>query len=1401
MLDSIKGKKYQEALQELETGLQTSLDKPETQKVITFLGGIQNIAHEYIFDADQKNANLNEAMVKSMDTINQVVSELLTVKEDGADQKCTKIYTQICSDLRKIAISISESYYINKRDNLKRHFSELANPYLKQKIYNKFQECQSISIDNIITDVLNPLLSLSLPDNIRNDLEGISLEIFPPTSDKFNGNKNYIEKFLVHMKEIIQPEYNIDDLYWGSYRIFLNLSPIFKLSNEDVEKFHELINTKSISPDIFKQEALEILKTNKINIEEIEKEVKITKYKNLNTLLMQIIKQKPVQKEGLATYWNKPEGFFKEKTLYLTDPITFESYNGMITEAKKNQQGDWLFLLDDHSEITITSRYEITVSKNYRYKFLNSILNGTLSKNDVFTLKLSSDQQTKSGMNANSYKISEMGEKKSMLGPLGNDYLEVRLTNLNDVLKYIIYIYKEKIDNQFIPKSVEIKEVKGKKKSFLGTDIMPHIFNGAYTIVKQNHQNILGMNKLNADKNILIKEDKDLNRIRMRHLKEIKEELEGVRSQFLQSKNQELVNGLIDDLVNNQLKKISAQKMKDFENAQPELAMLIQEISKKYNNHLKMERGCEWILRQLIEEVNYALLVDKEKSIVISRTMELLKDACKNLEKIAGKDVIFFIGNTGAGKSAAISYFLGAEMETVTNRVGDKVIQVKETEDTQQHEYPTIGQSLGESETLYAKGYPLQDFPHVLGDCPGFNDTRGGDFEICTNLSIDQAIERAKSIRSIVLIIPIHAFLVDRANPLIELIETVRERFTDAFDPKQIGKNSNFFILITKKNQNEDAVESIRNGSRLQELLNESKKKISDSQETLEGFELERIERRKNIWEALRLMHDQGQIDFIDIEDAFEKDVLLEKYTTADQQQVDKKRYVKAMQGKDMQVKFGKCIEMSAHTWSNCILTPYLITLPKIIMGFNEKLSAEMKKMDEFHQKRKEREEKIVKMKGDEETLESFIQELKKNLEQQSQVGNSNSIVQKINAEIASMSDLKLNELNNDAKKTEEDIENKKNDLAKIELERAHLQRSIGQLIQDIQETKEEIIKLSEGSETTILWESSYKPDDEIKAGYVEGNARNDAHQEGRYLKDEDFRDLLTVKAKDYRGKLKHLAIISRDYRIVSNDPKIRAAFMQQMQKESGYKFHEGNYAAIVEGERFEIDLAAKVFPDSKKISYGFITEWDGNILPSIKISHTIPNVDRNEAAILAKQSDIKGLEEEKIRHEGSLNGIKSIPGKNKERDLCISEIQQLNQKKLDLDIKISEIKKLAFMHSLKEMIKSKQLELDANIKERNIEEDFSNINKNINETAESIKEIQEQIALEQKKKRNFAIIIKGQADTVKQLREFCTLVTEGNTIKEGSDNMAITCLKFQEFYDQRRSEWEAELKKDLNFA
>lgn len=74
-----------------------------------------------------------------------------------------------------------------------------------------------------------------------------------------------------------------------------------------------------------------------------------------------------------------------------------------------------------------------------------------------------------------------------------------------------------------------------------------------------------------------------------------------------------------------------------------------------------------------------------------------------------------------------------------------------------------------------------------------------------------------KSIKVLVLIVPIQSFIMDRANPIFHLVLSIQERFPNTFNPEYQNESDNIIILITKCDQvKRDVLEGLRNGHRIE---------------------------------------------------------------------------------------------------------------------------------------------------------------------------------------------------------------------------------------------------------------------------------------------------------------------------------------------------------------------------------------------------------------------------------------------------------------------------------------------------------------------------------------------------------------------------------------------------------
>ena len=150
--------------------------------------------------------------------------------------------------------------------------------------------------------------------------------------------------------------------------------------------------------------------------------------------------------------------------------------------------------------------------------------------------------------------------------------------------------------------------------------------------------------------------------------------------------------------------------------------------------------------------------------------------------------MICFYGNTGSGKSTSVNFLMGIPLRKSKNVMGEETISIQDTKfeeikkSLQEIDSANIGYSIGTSQTIYAKGHCfIQDTltPQtynltknvVLCDNPGFKDTRGSIYDICTSMSMDMAVRNSKNIRAIILVIPYNSFLLDKANHIVSVFE------------------------------------------------------------------------------------------------------------------------------------------------------------------------------------------------------------------------------------------------------------------------------------------------------------------------------------------------------------------------------------------------------------------------------------------------------------------------------------------------------------------------------------------------------------------------------------------------------------------------------------------------------
>jgi hypothetical protein len=113
------------------------------------------------------------------------------------------------------------------------------------------------------------------------------------------------------------------------------------------------------------------------------------------------------------------------------------------------------------------------------------------------------------------------------------------------------------------------------------------------------------------------------------------------------------------------------------------------------------------------------------------------------------EDVVFIMGNTGAGKSTTINYLCGRKVVTLRDASDDFIVRLDVQDPI---EGCAIGHG-GDSRTRYLQSIidPAGD-SLVFCDTPGFEDTEGSSVDIANAVAISWTIRQCRSVRLVLLL-------------------------------------------------------------------------------------------------------------------------------------------------------------------------------------------------------------------------------------------------------------------------------------------------------------------------------------------------------------------------------------------------------------------------------------------------------------------------------------------------------------------------------------------------------------------------------------------------------------------------------------------------------------------------
>ncbi|OMJ70330.1 hypothetical protein SteCoe_31702 [Stentor coeruleus] len=1249
--------------------------------------------------------------------------------------------------------------------------SENKNPFVHADIIHfleTFANCDEINLEEFI----------NLPEDFIECIKKLipSLQKFP--DDRILAIKKEIKNELLNSAPIFKT--------WNSLDLILELNCFKRLAIDKSKKIidyfiketksdyieellREYIGEDTILEEFIQNEDKIKLKCPELNDENLEEW-------NIETIISQINDSKPKENEGFMSLVEegKDENYFKGKLLIYQDMDTYkivlQSYIETFTKTK--------FI-----EVNFSKNTKIIISKvqtNYNVK-LQHLQETGLAKylikktNELPSIGLISISKG-SRICEGEYQVKlNYNKLLSMLG-LYDSYTYI-LENQNRT--YLIEISKP--ENKKSVQSISLKfSINGRNEEIKKYQNVEVFDNENKVVFTKILEKVISAKKI--DEYLKIEKLEDPNLRKFEQLKIIQEKFLKLRT--LLKREEKIKNYLISLLFKNNLESLPDDVFEKVNELYPSLNIEndSKEIGSLYSNELNIFQDPKSILLKAVKDANYEELIDKRESIMVQKTIDLLIDSKSYLDKMKDKELIIIIGSTGSGKSTTSCYLLKAPLNRCDSHLGEKIVELnmKKIKDPLL-QYPKIGQSIGTSETLYAQGYDMifQSGKKgiMLCDCPGFRDTRGSEYRLCTNFSIDKAIKQADSIKAIILTIQYNTFLIERGNSALLAFEDLSDLIPAFMDNPNILES--IFIIITK-------VDNIPNAKKyFKERINQHIKEANETFEKNFGKNQDEIdiktqtqteiENKITKWKKIAYLYEIDHIIFVNIMDVRERNQILKLLENSSP--IEKRMFNNNLFTGDMINDFSDNLEISTHTWTEVIIPQFLIALPNQISECENQDKKVKKEINEKENEIKETEDSIKKSIMNRDEYLKEIDDLKKYKEM---VDNKEMIYEDL-VKLLDEKDFQMKEKSREEiESLKNKIESKKNKISEIKNEKQRKKEKKNQSKTKLKKKHDHKEMLSSGwSEIKKLKFLKKKPKEELVID-------NKSSERLGIVKMMCSSDYYKGFAGDFTGKMHHYTTFDKNYRIFITQNK---DYCNSNELEGDFKYsnNKNNFSktAAIIGVNYHIEFDPHIL---QKEVWTISTTWKSNRdIPWFEINEIKKNSDMHKSEIINLENEINFNEKEIDRLETEIENLNSNLEKN-----------ETNLE--DLTIKLEEQEKLVFKDSsstLEMEIGRYECLIEA---EKQREKDLTKYIKDcedcISKCNEEIKKIMENKNKIMNKSAHFALVIKDKIHNLSKLRELCqNLVDFGVDSKK---NVLNEIDKFYHCYDMNFNELNTKMDQEL---